>query len=145
MLFLVATPIGNLGDISLRALDTLRAVDLVVSEDTRKTGLLLKHFEIKKPQISFHEYNEQNWPPCLLRRQIVPWSPMPAARPFDPGLPWRAPPSRLPAPDRHPGPTALATALVLSACRARFHLRVFPPQIAPGGAFLKWMPVRHTP
>jgi 16S rRNA (cytidine1402-2'-O)-methyltransferase len=57
-LFLVATPIGNLGDISLRALETLRSVDFVASEDTRKTGRLLKHFEIDKPQIAFHEHNE---------------------------------------------------------------------------------------
>ena len=58
MLSLVATPIGNLGDITLRALETLRQADFVASEDTRKTGLLLQHFEIKKPQIAFHEHNE---------------------------------------------------------------------------------------
>ena len=59
MLYLVATPIGNLGDISQRALDTLRSVDIIASEDTRHTGLMLKRFEIDKPQLSFHEHNEQ--------------------------------------------------------------------------------------
>ncbi len=58
-LYLVATPIGNLGDISLRALETLRGVDFVASEDTRKTGRLLKHFDIERPQLAFHEHNER--------------------------------------------------------------------------------------
>lgn len=58
MLYLVATPIGNLSDISQRALETLGEADYVASEDTRKTGRLLAHFGIKKPQISFYEHNK---------------------------------------------------------------------------------------
>ncbi len=60
MLYLVATPIGNLADISQRALDTLAQADYIASEDTRKTGLLLKHFGIKRPGISFHEHNKHH-------------------------------------------------------------------------------------
>lgn len=58
-LYLVATPIGNLGDMTLRGIETLRGVDFVASEDTRKTGRLLQHFEVATPQIAFHEHNEK--------------------------------------------------------------------------------------
>jgi 16S rRNA (cytidine1402-2'-O)-methyltransferase len=57
-LYVVATPIGNLGDFSARARDTLANCDLVAAEDTRHTGVLLKHFGIGTPQLSLHDHNE---------------------------------------------------------------------------------------
>jgi 16S rRNA (cytidine1402-2'-O)-methyltransferase len=58
MLYVVATPIGNLGDVTLRALEVLKGVDVVAAEDTRHSGLLLKHFGIKKSFVSYHQHNE---------------------------------------------------------------------------------------
>ena len=65
-LFLVPTPIGNRDDMSYRVIQTLKEVDLIAAEDTRNTGLLLKHFEIRTPQISFHEHNAMEKIPDLL-------------------------------------------------------------------------------
>ena len=68
MLFIVATPIGNLGDITLRAIETLRTADLVAAEDTRHSGNLLKHHGIKRPLISYHQHNEAKRTAELIER-----------------------------------------------------------------------------
>jgi 16S rRNA (cytidine1402-2'-O)-methyltransferase len=135
MLYLVATPIGNLSDITLRALETLRQVDYIASEDTRKTGLLLKHFEIKKPQISFHEYNEEQAGPKIMALleagssvALVSNAGTPGIA--DPGftLVRRAIEAGVPV-TAIPGATALVAALVVSGMPAHaFTFRGFPPR-----------------
>ncbi len=135
MLYLVSTPIGNLGDISQRALDTLRSVDYVISEDTRKTGILLKHFNIKKPQISFREDNEERALPKILALLDESKS---VALVTDAGTPGVSDPgfllvrsvlqAGLPL-TAIPGPTALIPALILSGLPVHsFTFRGFPPR-----------------
>ncbi len=135
MLTLVATPIGNLGDITLRALDTLRATDYVASEDTRKTGLLLHHFDIKKPQIAFHEHNEDRAGARIL---ALLQEGKTVAVVTDAGTPGIADPGitllrRALASDiactMVPGPTGLIMALVLSGLPVHsFTFRGFAPR-----------------
>ncbi len=135
MLYLVATPIGHLSDISLRALETLRQVDYVASEDTRHTGRLLKHFDINKPQISFHEHNEARAGERILGLLEAGQS---VALVSDAGTPGIADPGftlireaierGLPH-TMIPGPTALIMAVVLSGLPAHsFTYRGFPPR-----------------
>jgi 16S rRNA (cytidine1402-2'-O)-methyltransferase len=71
MLYVIATPIGNLGDITLRALEALKQADVIAAEDTRHSGMLLKHFEISRPLLSYHEHNEAMRTAQLTERLIA--------------------------------------------------------------------------
>ncbi|NQT62040.1 MAG: 16S rRNA (cytidine(1402)-2'-O)-methyltransferase [Candidatus Marinimicrobia bacterium] len=67
-LYIVSTPIGNLGDFTFRAVDVLKSVQLIAAEDTRVSGVLLKHYEIKTPMQSYHDHNKEQATPGLLRK-----------------------------------------------------------------------------
>ena len=67
-LYIVPTPIGNLADITQRALDILRSVDLVAAEDTRHSGILLSHYQISVPTFALHDHNEQQKADVLIGR-----------------------------------------------------------------------------
>ena len=146
MLILVATPIGNLGDISQRALAALEAADVVVSEDTRKTGFLLNHFEIKKPQISFREDNEDRALPKVMEflalgKNVVLVTDAGTPAISDPGftLVRSALANNIPI-TAIPGPTALIMALVLSGLPVHsFTFRGFPPR--KSAARKRWLEI----
>jgi len=134
MLYVVATPIGNLGDITLRALEILKDVDLIAAEDTRHSGILLKHYQIKKPLISYHEHNEAMRTAQLIERLAVGEK---IALITDAGTPGLSDPGarlirecikrELPF-TIIPGPSSIATALVGSGFSAeRFFFGGFLP------------------
>ena len=133
-LTLVPTPIGNLEDITLRAIRTLREVDLVLCEDTRTSGRLLQHLELKKPLLAYHLHNEHKQVPHLLER-LAKGERM--ALVSDAGTPGISDPgfllvreclARGLAVECLPGPTALVPALLKSGFGAeRFAFEGFLP------------------
>ncbi len=120
-LYLVGTPIGNLGDISPRALRTLREADFIAAEDTRVTLRLLNHFDIKKPLVSYYEHNAKRSGVKILERILAGES---CALVTDAGMPSVSDPGEDLAVrcaeagveiSAVPGPSAAVTALALSA------------------------------
>jgi 16S rRNA (cytidine1402-2'-O)-methyltransferase len=134
MLYVVSTPIGNLGDITLRALEILKSVDLVAAEDTRHSGILMKHFGIKKPFVSYHEHNEAKRTAELVERLAAGEN---VALITDAGTPGLSDPGlrlirecirRELSFTIIPGPSSLLTALVGSGfSTAKFSFRGFLP------------------
>ena len=68
ILYVVATPLGNLGDISQRAIDTLRKADVIAAEDTRHSGKLMQHIGVGTPMLALHDFNERDRTESLLKR-----------------------------------------------------------------------------
>jgi 16S rRNA (cytidine1402-2'-O)-methyltransferase len=118
MLYVVGTPIGNLGDLTFRAVETLKSVDVIAAEDTRHSGILLKRYGIQKPLVSYHEHNEARRTAELVERManqetvaLITDAGMPGLS--DPGARLIAECIRRDLPFTIvPGPSAILTALV---------------------------------
>jgi len=144
ILFVVATPIGNLEDVSFRALRVLREVELIAAEDTRRTARLLQHYSIPTPTTSLHEHNERSRVPGLIQRLKQGQS---IALVSDAGTPVISDPGAHLITAAHqsgirvepvPGPNAAITALSASGIRASEFLFVgFPP--ARSNSRNKWL------
>jgi 16S rRNA (cytidine1402-2'-O)-methyltransferase len=142
-LFVVATPIGNLEDLTFRALRTLKEVDLIAAEDTRRTSKLLAHYQVSRPLVSLHEHNEHREAPKLVERLVAGES---IALVSDAGTPGISDPGStlvrlarlrgvkvVPV----PGPSALTAALSVSGLALpSFVFLGFPP--ASGAARERW-------
>jgi 16S rRNA (cytidine1402-2'-O)-methyltransferase len=137
-LFVVATPIGNLEDVTLRALRILRDVSVIAAEDTRRTSRLLQHYSISTPTTSLHEHNETAKTPALLKRLQEGES---VALVSDAGTPVVADPGARLVAAAHaagirvepiPGPSAVMAALSASGLGGdQFVFAGFPPPKAP--------------
>ena len=125
MLYLCATPIGNLEDVTLRVLRILKEADVVAAEDTRQSIKLLNHYEIKTPLVSYHEHNKYEKTPVLVQRMLKGET---IALVTDAGTPAISDPGEdlvracyeagIPVTSL-PGPAAVITALTLSGMPAR--------------------------
>ncbi|MCD7772116.1 MAG: 16S rRNA (cytidine(1402)-2'-O)-methyltransferase [Oscillospiraceae bacterium] len=132
-LFVVGTPIGNLGDITYRAVEVLRSVDFIAAEDTRVSAKLLSYLDIKKPMVSYHEHNHKYSGESIIRRILDGES---CAVVTDAGMPCISDPGedlvRLCIENNVPvtvvpGPTALISALAVSGLdTSRFAFEGFP-------------------
>ncbi len=135
MLYLVPTPVGNLDDITLRALKVLQEVDLILAEDTRTSGQLLKHFDIHRPMLSYHKFNEHQTVAHIVERLLAGES---VAVVSDAGTPGISDPGFLVAREAAragvevsclPGATAFVPALVASGLPCdKFCFEGFLPQ-----------------
>lgn len=144
MLYIVSTPIGNLKDITLRALETLKSVDGIICEDTRRTSLLLNHYQIKKPLIILNDYNETRVFPQIIERLKIGEN---LALVSDAGTPLISDPGyklvreclyQEILVDSLPGPSSVITALTLSGLPPdKFMFLGYPPE--KSGHRLNWL------
>lgn len=144
MLIIVPTPIGNLKDITLRAIETLQSVDGIICEDTRRTSLLLNHYQIKKPLIILNDFNEFKTFPEIINRLL---SGQNLGLVSDAGTPLISDPGyklvreclsqNIPV-DSLPGPSSVITALTLSGLPPdKFLFLGYPPE--KPGQRIKWL------
>jgi 16S rRNA (cytidine1402-2'-O)-methyltransferase len=133
-LYLVATPIGNLQDVTFRAIETLRRVDLIAAEDTRHAAILLRHYEIHKPAVSYHDFNERKVAPQLVAqlqqgKSIALITDAGSPGISDPGFYLvRAALAENISVEAIPGPSAVVAAVTISGLPSdRFVFEGFPP------------------
>ena len=142
-LYIVGTPIGNLEDVTMRALRVLREVDLIAAEDTRRTARLLQHYSIATPATSLHEHNERGKSPHLIRKLLDGAS---IAVVSDAGMPLVSDPGALLVRAAReagipvqvvPGPSAVTAALAGAGISGPFAFLGFPP--ASGKSRRAWL------